>query len=67
MSPTVLDVVERWCPFELSLDGPDDEAMYREEPVSAVFSTGTRDVFVRGFYDGGDSLRTIVSADLRAP
>jgi hypothetical protein len=45
--------VERWCPFELSLTGPDDEAMYREEPVSAVFSTGNRDVFVRGFYDGG--------------
>jgi hypothetical protein len=26
--------------------------MYQEEPVSAVFSTGNRNVSVRGFYDG---------------
>jgi uncharacterized protein DUF5605/uncharacterized protein DUF5060/uncharacterized protein DUF4038 len=52
MSEAAVATVERWCPFEMSLEGPDDRSMYRSEPVTAVFSTANRDVSVRGFYDG---------------
>ena len=57
VSATTGNVVERWCPFEITLDGPDDDSMYRDESVRAVFTFGNREVPVRGFYDGNGTYK----------
>ncbi len=43
---------QRWAVFEVSLSGPTIDDPLRDAPVSAVFTCGTTDVEVHGFYDG---------------
>ena len=51
------DSVEKWGIFETVISGPNDESMYRKEPVSAEFSIGNRVVPVRGFYAGNGKFK----------
>ncbi len=44
--------VPQWDIHELALPGPQEGNPFRDVQLSAVFSQGTRQVEVRGFYDG---------------
>lgn len=49
--------VERWGQFELTLQGPAEGNPYKEQLLEAVFSKGSREVRVTGFYDGDGTYR----------
>lgn len=50
--PEVLDEVERWGTWELSLDGPTDGNPFLDVQLNARFEHKHRAVEVDGFYDG---------------